>query len=449
VSAANPNTNYRLTEGSRWAGLWKIAAGLGVAGLGLTAWGFLADPGHFGYSFLFGFFAILTFLFGALFLVIVEHLTAGHWGVTTRRLAELVLAGSPVLAGFGVIFLGLVLAGQVHVYDEWLGGHHDEPAAHGSVDQGLLGASVAHADTHSAGHGAHGDLYPRGHSPQETELHHHVLEHKAPYLNKGRFLIFGLVYLLIWVGLSFFYYVRSVRQDEDRDPSHTVKLRAFAPVATILFGLTLTFASFDWLMSLEPAWYSTIFGVVIFGGSAAAILALLIVWGASLHKSGEVGDAINVEHIHDLGKLMFGFFCFWTYVSFSQWMLIWYAGIPEEAVFFHKRWQGGWKTVSLMMILLHFALPFVLFISRVFKRNLVWAQSIAGLIIFIHLVDVYWYVLPNGSPVVGHGLLFDVGALLMVGGFFFALVFKKMNDHALIPVGDPLLERSLHHHQSY
>jgi hypothetical protein len=136
-------------------------------------------------------------------------------------------------------------------------------------------------------------------------------------------------------------------------------------------------------------------------------------------------------------------------VSFSQWMLIWYAGIPEEAVFFHKRWQGGWKTVSLMMIFLHFALPFVLFISRVVKRNLVWARAIAGLIIFIHLVDVYWYVLPNGSPVVGSGLLFDVGALLMVGGAFFAMVFKKMNDHALIPVGDPQLERSLHHHQSY
>ncbi|NLY94977.1 MAG: hypothetical protein GXY23_13235 [Myxococcales bacterium] len=448
MSAANSNNNYRLSEGSRWAGLWKVAAGLGVVGLGITAWAFLADPVHFGYSYLYGFFAILTFLFGALFLVIAEHLTAGHWGVTTRRLAEFILAGAPVLAVFGAIYLVLALTGKVHVYDEWMGGHHDDEAAHAVVEQGLFGASVAHASSGES-HGAHGDLYPRGHSAQEAELHHHVLEHKAPYLNKSRFFIFGLVYLLIWVGLSFFYYRRSVKQDEDHDPSHTVKLRAFAPVAAILFGLSLTFAAFDWLMSLEPAWYSTIFGVVIFGGSAAAIFALLIVWGVSLHRSGEVGDAINVEHIHDLGKMMFGFFCFWTYVSFSQWMLIWYAGIPEEAVFFHKRWQGGWQTVSVMMILLHFALPFLLFISRIFKRNLVWARIMASVILFIHLVDVYWYVLPNGSPVVGHGMLFDVGALLMVGGFFFALVFKKMNDHALIPVGDPLLERSLHHHQSY
>src|SRR5690606_41803355 len=136
-------------------------------------------------------------------------------------------------------------------------------------------------------------------------------------------------------------------------------------------------------MSLEPAWYSTIFGVVIFGGSAAAILALLIVWGVSLHQSGEVGDAINVEHIHDLGKMMFGFFCFWTYVSFSQWMLIWYAGIPEEAEFFHKRWQSGWQTVSAMMILMHFALPILLYISSIFTRNLVWDRIMTSVILLI------------------------------------------------------------------
>lgn len=430
MSAVQENTDYRLPEGSRFASLWKIAMGLGVVGLLLTGWGFAADIAHFGYSFLYGFFAILTFFFGALFLVISQHITGGHWAVTTRRLAEFVLAGAPVIVLFGAIFLALVGTDTVSLYDEWLGVHHDEAAAEAASE-------------------AHSDLYPRAVSPQEAELHHHLIEYKAPYLNKGRFLIFGIFYLALWLGMALFYYRRSVKQDEDGDVNHTVKMRAFAPVAGVLFGLSLTFAAFDWLMSLEAAWYSTIFGVVIFGGSAAAFFALVILWGSALHQSGAVGDAINIEHIHDHGKMMFGFFCFWTYVSFSQWMLIWYAGIPEEAVFFHKRWQGGWKEISLVMIALHFALPFLLFISRVVKRNFTGAKIIASIIIFVHLIDVYWYVMPNAAPIAGKGLLFDIGALLMVGGFFFGLVFKKMNDHALIPVQDPLLPRSLHHHQSY
>ena len=146
----------------------------------------------------------------------------------------------------------------------------------------------------------------------------------------------------VWLAISFFYYKKSVQQDTSKDKALTVQMARWAPLSAVGFGLSLTFAAFDWLMSIEPTWYSTIFGVVIFAGSALSILAVTILVSLGLMENNKVGDAINVEHLHDHAKLMFGFMCFWTYVSFSQWMLIWYAGIPEEAIFFWKRWEGGW-----------------------------------------------------------------------------------------------------------
>ncbi len=451
-------TDYRLKNQGQLPNAWKISAGLAGLGLLLAGAGYGMDPHRFGYSYLFGFAVTLTVFFGALFFVVSQHITQGHWSVSTRRIAELLLSGAPVVAVFGLVLLGGVAAGQFDMYKEWLdvaeGGGHHASVEHEHV--GLVGgtaraqegeghaAAADHGDHAAAGHGEGG----HEHTPQMARLHHEVLAHKVGYLNKGRFLGFGVAYILIWVGLAYVYYKKSVEQDSSKDKQITVKLKSFSYLGAVLFGLTLTFASFDWMMSLQPAWYSTIYGVVIFGGSAMTVFALLVLISIALIDGGHVGDAISVEHVHDHAKLMFGFMCFWTYVSFSQWMLIWYAGIPEEAVFYQARWTGGWEVVSKLLPICHFALPFVVFISREVKRR-TWAIKLVALwLLFWHVVDIYWQVMPTGTPHLAPGIG-DVGCLLLIGGSFFALVFKNMGQVALIPVGDPRLERTLHHHQTY
>jgi hypothetical protein len=425
---------------------------------------FTAGPERLGYSYLFGMFAALTFMLGGLFMVLIQFMTASHWGVSSRRIIEVIMSGAPVIFVLAIPFVVGVALHELNLYEEWqdVGAHGDHAGEHDHGEHSgeehgdehgslTLGASVAHAQGHGDDHaadGEHDEAHEEGHShtPQETALHHEVVAQKVAYLNTNGWVTRALVYLLIWTLLALAYFTWSRKQDEDRDPSHTVRMQKLAPASLILFGGTLTFASFDWLMSLEAAWFSTIFGVIIFAGSVIAILATTILIGLSFYQRGLTGDAINPEHFHDLSKLMFGFVCFWTYVSFSQWMLIWYAGIPEEATWYHRRWDGGWQVVAYLLIFGHFVAPFVLLISRVQKRALTWLQFMCFWLILMHFVDVYWFVMPQAD---GGFQIADVGALLFALGIFFAYVFWRLSKVPLVPVGDPRLPRSVHHHQTH
>jgi hypothetical protein len=378
------------------------------------------------------------------------------------------MSGAPIVALLAVPFIGGVVLGKIDIYNEWQGAaaHADHGAEHddsdsesdeeGHEEHGAIqmGASIAYAQDHGDGHddhAAHGEEAgpdeAHTHTAQEMTLHHEIMAKKTSYLNTAGWAARALVYLLIWSLIAWAYFGWSRRQDRDRDPKHTLRMQTLAPASLILFAGTLTFAAFDWLMSLEAAWFSTIFGVIIFAGSAVSILAITILIGLSFYKRGLTGDAINPVHFHDLGKLLFGFVCFWTYVSFSQWMLIWYAGIPEEATWYLRRWTEGWQFVAYLLIFGHFVAPFLLLISRVQKLNLLWLQVMCFWVILMHLVDIYWFVLPQAggfsiSPA-------DVGALLFVGGVFFTYVFWQLGRVPLVPVGDPRLLKSLHHHQTH
>lgn len=443
--------DYRIDDDRFWSRAWVAPLVIAVAG-GLVAV-LTGDPDRLGYGYLFGLFATTTLMLGALFLVLIQFLTGASWGVSTRRIAEVIMSGAPVIVLLALPFLVGVYLNKVTIYHQWQdaamhAGHgevHDD-AGHGELQ---LGASMAHAQDHDAGHDDHGELVDleHGHTSQENALHHEVIQAKTGYLNPLGWLVRGLAYLAIWCLIALAYFTWSRRQDVDRDPKHTVRMQSLAAPSLIVFAGTLTFAAFDWLMSLEAAWYSTIFGVIIFAGSAIAILAVTILIGISFYKRGLVGDAINEEHFHDLGKLLFGFICFWTYVSFSQWMLIWYAGIPEEAIWYHSRWRDGWPFVAYVLIFGHFVAPFVLLISRVQKRNLRWLQVMCFWAIFMHIVDIYWFVLPQAGGF--HVQLSDLGALFFVGGIFFSYVFWQLTRVPLLPVGDPRLSRSLHHHQTH
>ena len=462
------NKDYRVGNDGFWARAWVTPLVLAVMG-GLLAL-VTAGPDRLGYAYLFGLFTVATFMLGGLFLVLIQFMTASHWGVSSRRIPEVIMSGAPVVALLAVPFIVGVVAGKIDIYNEWqsAAAHGDHGAEHGGSDSepnsdeeahdehGVLqlGASVAQAQEHGDGHedvAAHGDDAghdeAHAHSAQETALHHEVVAKKVGYLNTTGWAARALVYLLIWSLIALAYFGWSRRQDDDRDPRHTLRMQSLAPASLILFGGSLTFAAFDWVMSLEAAWFSTIFGVIIFAGSAVSILATTILIGLSFYKRGLTGDAITPVHFHDLGKLLFGFVCFWTYVSFSQWMLIWYAGIPEEATWYHIRWREGWQFVAYLLIFGHFVAPFVLLISRVQKLNLRWLQVMCFWVILMHIIDIYWFVLPQAggfsvSPA-------DIGALLFVGGVFFFYVFWQLGRVPLVPIGDPRLPKSLHHHQTH
>ena len=229
--------------------------------------------------------------------------------------------------------------------------------------------------------------------------------------------------------------------DKTKALENTAAAQRFAPAAILLFGVTITFFAFDWLLSLNPTWYSTIFGVYIFAGTALFNMASLILVSLALRRSGLLGDAVNVEHFHDMGKLLFGWIAFWTYISFAQFFLTWYSNIPDEVAWFHKRWDGNggdWMGVSAALVVFYFFVPFWFLMSRNIKRKLPLLAAGAVCIIVMHVVEVYWVVMPNFGPL--DPSMLDLGCLV---GVYLAAVLRGMTEYPLVPVGDPRLQRAL------
>ncbi len=466
-----------------WAGAWKIFAGIGALGLaGSVALG-MGDLRRFGYSWLFAFVCVLAIALGSTFFVLIQRLTSAGWSVTVRRTAEFFMNGllAMIVLALPVLFLA------DHIFP-WLQheGHGNASGEHSSV---VLPALVkdAHAQTphgepqdsaktgdpagklpgaqkqlpkevvtghgdapahgeHAAGASAHGSAKAHAEHEAHEKIHHGLMEKKAGYLNKGFFLGRALFYFLVWAFFATRFFGYSTKQDTTKDPKLTLAAQRFSAPGTFLFGITLTFAAFDWIMSLEPAWFSTIFGVYYFATGVVSSLAVLILVTMALRDAGPLKGAVTVEHYHDLGKLMFGFNVFWAYIGFSQFMLIWYAALPEETTWYHHRWDyAPWATVSLAIVLGHFVLPFLWLISRNFKRDL-WRLKVgAAVLLAMHVVDIYWFVMPNflqGKDGFSFHIL-DLTCLMAVAGIYGAFVFFQMTKFSLVPVGDPRLERSL------
>ena len=211
----------------------------------------------------------------------------------------------------------------------------------------------------------------------------------------------------------------------------------------LLFAMTVTFASFDWLMSLQPHWYSTIYGVYFFGGVFLSGLCFIAVIRWFLRRSGVLVSEVTVEHHHDLGKLMFAFIIFWAYIGFSQYFLIWYGNIPEETYWFLSRWEGGWKPVSLVLFYGHFALPFVVLIFQKVKRKIVLLGLAAIWILVMHWVDLYWLIYPSyQANFEGVGWI-ELAPMLGLGGLFIWLFWRRLASQPLIPINDPWLKDSI------
>ncbi len=598
-----PANDYMLPE--RWAGLWKIFAGMGVVGILIAGAGYATNPTRFAYAWLFGFLVPLTLALGAIFFVLIQHLTSAGWSVTVRRTAEFFASGTPALA---ILVIPLALSAPV-LYGNWMNGEgehgeHGEggekgekkeehsslvpksdgpraamtlaqndavppptqradapPAPPAPIATQLAAPQTTLTPAKVAFEGAKKDVSPAGktaltavanflkangtakveiasyvekaddakalglandranavaamlvemgvprdridarapvptspghdaktielvqgaapppavvavppaatmaehvaepedipvivkkdHGDPEELLEHAAMKKKTWWLSKPFFYARIPIYVVVWLALGMWLLRTSVSQDKSKSMQESRTLYAGSPIGIILFALSLTGAAFDWIMSLDATWYSTIFGVTFFAGCAMAGLATLVVVFSSMRNAGILTREVTVEHYHDIGKLMFGFMCFWAYVSFSQFMLIWYAAIPEETTFFHHRWDGDgmWKPLSLLIVFFHFALPFVAIMSRNIKRRIGLLRAGAVLLLSMHVLELYWFVMPNvplakGEMFSPHWI--DLGCLLGPLGIYLALVFRTMTQYPIIPIGDPRLERAL------
>lgn len=367
-----------------------IAAAIGVAA---TAAAFAMDRERFGYSYLTAFSFVATTGLGGLFFVLLHHLTRAGWSVTARRHMEWV---SSVLPWCALLFLPVAaLSGEI--YHHWMGSHGDP-----------------------------------------------LIEAKKGYLNPTFFFIRAAIFLGIWALLSLWYSARSREQDtKPNDAGLTNRMQALSAPAMFAFAFSLTFAGFDWLMSLDPHWYSTIFGVYIFAGSVTSSLSVLALITMALQKKGLLKKVSTVEHRHDIGKLMFAFVVFWAYIGFSQYFLIWYANIPEETVFYKNRWEYGWQPMSYLLMFSHFVVPFILLLSRHPKRSYLGLTVSALILIFAHYVDMYWLVMPSLGERGAMPNLTDILALLGPVGVAALVIARAATKGSLFPTGDPRLAESL------
>ncbi len=417
-----------------------------VALVGLVASAAIGYTGAFGTthdfllkSWLQNYMFVLAISLGAFFFVFIQHLTRAGWSTTVRRVAE-ILAANLQWAWVGLLPIAAL----------WLlgGGGHG-----------------AEGDAHAHGGWGPGTLFPwadmeamRAHHPAEADL----VEGKLGYLNGTFFWIRALVYIAFWGLASRWLLKNSVAQDESGDVSITQKFQKWAGPIAILFGLTITFAAFDWMMSLTPAWFSTMFGVYFFAGCCTSGFAMMIVVILRIQSFGRLQDVVNREHYQDLGKLLFAFgMVFWAYIGFSQYMLIWYANIPEETGWFLARQVGGWGTLSMLLLFGHFVVPFVALISKWTKR-MSWYLMLAAIwMLAFAWLDLFWLIMPTipaevftaktymevieaqADATTGITNPLNATMLLGIGGGYVWLTIRRVRNTRLLAIRDPRLHEGL------
>ena len=399
LSAEELRTQCHLGDEVRgWSVLTRT---IGVLGLVVAfVLGYAAKDGYadFLFSYLTAYVFFQTITLGCLFFVIVNHLVGTKWNITVRRIAELVAAGMPWMAVLALPILIPIWMGNHSLY-EWT--HHEAVAAD------------------------------------------HLLHHKEPFLNIPFFTIRVFLYFAIWIGMSRFYLNNSRAQDQSGDPMLTKKMRGLSAPFVIIFALSLTFFAFDFLMSLEAHWFSTIFGVYIFAGATLSSFCVIALLAMFFQEKGRLKDCVTVHHYHDLGKWMFAFVFFWGYIAFSQFMLIWYADLPEEIYWFKERFGGPWAMVSAFLLFGHFLIPFAGLLSRHIKRNRGTLAFWAVALLLMHYVDMYWIVKPTQHlDTLGFGAI-DVACLLGIGGLFLGLFLGRARGGYIAAVKDPYWSDSL------
>jgi hypothetical protein len=350
---------------------------------------------HFSFSWLVAFAYFLAISLGALIFLPIQFVTRASWSVVIRRLVEVMAMALP----FMIILTLPVLLNLPQVY-EWASDH------------------------------------PHHLTPE-------LAAHKAPFLNDTFFVIRWVIYFAVWTWLATFFWRNSRKQDQTRDKAITLRMENRSGPAIVLFALTCTGAGVDLLMTLDPVWFSTMFGVYFFAGAFLSFYAVLTLITLGLQRTGRLTRIVSIEHFHDYGKLMFAFTFFWAYIAFSQYMLYWYGNIPEETAWFLVRQSHGWGQIGLVLCFGAFLIPFAGLISRFAKRNRSLLAFWAVWILVMQWFNLYWVAMPVFSPDTVPVSLLDLCCFLAVGGLWLALVTRLASVSSLVPVGDPRLDESL------
>jgi hypothetical protein len=383
------------------AGLSRAAAVLAVVGALLCAATLVMGGGgtRFGCAWLWGFAFVWGIVLGSLCFVGMQHLTHSIWSVVVRRVAEM-LAGPAWITAllFAPVLIFGCLVDWFHLYP-W-------------ADSALVG----------------GD---------------HLLQAKRAYLNAPFFTVRAVLFFGLWIVFASFFVRSSLRTDAGDGVAKGLAMRRWSAPFMLIFAVTVTFASIDWFMSLEPKWFSTIFGVYVFSGIFVAALAAITLLTLALDKSGRLGAGLLTrDHLYNLGALQFAFTCFWAYIAFSQYMLIWYGNMPEESFYLYDRLSGGWLVVSAALAVVRFAAPFLILLSRRAKmdRRVLWWTSI--ILLAGQLLDLYWLIMPacyRSGPVFGWQ---ELGPPLLAIGLLLWSISRFLGRNLPVAVGDPLLEQS-------
>jgi hypothetical protein len=444
VSEQTPATSDRLELGDAALPLWTW--GLFMAGVGIVLALVLgAYTSHFGirrfyFSYLVAFCFFLTIALGALFFVMMQFLSRAGWAVGARRTAENIAGTIPFL-GLMAIPIWIVVSMENGQLYRW-----DLP-----LSAAAPGATAPDAEAPPSLNQPGADWAPVATPDHPLQLDATTLKKRA-WLNPTWFIIRQIIYFSVWSIIITFYRNNSLRQDRERDPRITEKLQKWAGFCILLFGLTVTGAAFDLIMSLDPHWNSTIFGGYFFAGGVVSFFATLVLTVNALQHRGWLTKTVTTEHYHDMGKFMFAFTFFWGYLAFSQYMLQWYASFPETATWLSRRgattnpiFVSGWSAVAVALLFGGLLIPFGGLLSRHVKRNRHALAFWAVWVLVFHYVDMYWLIMPEMGPHFAPNAS-DLFAWVAVGGVMLAAWSRLSTGHALRPMGDPRLPESLAFH---
>jgi hypothetical protein len=363
-----------------------------IAGVAIAALGYIVDARRMAFDNIIGYLFLASVAAGSVFLVALEYIGGAVWSVPTRRVNEFL--------GALVLLLPLIaLPMFFHLHDVYHWTHEEVVAA----DKLLAG--------------------------------------KSPYLNVNFFVLRFVLIFAVWSLFHFLFTRNSTKQDTTKDQKLTTINIRLAAVFMPVFAISLTLTAVDWAMSLEPHWSSTIFGVYYFSGTVLAALSAATYIIIKLHEYGYL-PKLQRDSFYSLGALMFAFINFWAYIAFSQFLLIWYADLPEETVWFMSRWKNGWEYVSILLIVVHFAIPYFALLTQDSKMDLKRLKLMAIWILFAHLLDLYWLVMPTYSENVSFSWT-EFGFPILLVGLVMVVLSFKMKRNNLVPVGDPKLARGL------
>jgi len=360
----------------------------GSVGLVLSAIGWIVTPDQFFRSYLLAFLYFFGLALGSMAILMIHHIAGGAWGASVRRILESSVGTIPLLA----LFFVPIALGIHHLY-EW---SHE--------------AEVAH------------DV---------------VLQAKSAYLNTPFFLIRAVLYFAVWITMATLLRRWSLEQDHSDDPRVTLRLELLSRGGLVIYGLTVTFAAIDWIMSLTPHWFSTIYGLLVMGGQGVAAFALVIPCAVMLSRQRGLAHFFGPAQFHDLANLMLAFLMIWAYLAFSQLLIIWYGNLPEETAWYLQRSEGGWRAIGYGLVLFHFAIPFAVLLSRRLKRT---GPKLAGLwLLAMRFVDLYWLVGPAFGPASALPHWLDFTAMIGLGGIWLWYFVGRLAQHSVIAINDPSL----------